>query len=356
MSQPGPPSLIDELSKRCGAPWPTMVKAQAAASTERARLAKLLTDPGLVPADTSVVVFGSLARGEWTMGSDLDWTLLVDGQVVSAHAEVAREIAKVFAGNRPPGPTGVFGGLTFSHDIVHFIGGNDDSNRNTTRRILLLLESASLDGDAVRDRVLRALLARYVGEDLLFHEPHRFRVPRFLLNDYVRYWRTMAVDSAQKRRDRTDKWALRNVKLRMSRKLIFLAGLWACLSCDLFPSAALEVSRDGKDREGTGSDMTTLLLQFSQRSPLETVAEAFLKYQAWAAAQETFDAYEAFLGILDDPDRRRHLEELKLDDAMTDETFRQAKAAASAFQVGLNKLFFKTDDKLTMATQTYGVF
>ena len=35
--------------------------------------------PGYTSEDTSLVVFGSLARGEWTSGSDLDWTYLIDG-------------------------------------------------------------------------------------------------------------------------------------------------------------------------------------------------------------------------------------------------------------------------------------
>ena len=33
----------------------------------------------LTGEDTSIVVFGSLARSELTSGSDLDWVLLVDG-------------------------------------------------------------------------------------------------------------------------------------------------------------------------------------------------------------------------------------------------------------------------------------
>ena len=190
----------------------------------------------------------------------------------------------------------------------------------------------------VRGRVLRALLDRYVGEDLLYHEPNNFRVPRFLLNDYVRYWRTMAVDSAQKRRDRTQKWALRNIKLRLSRKLIFVAGLWACLSCDLHPSAGLQKARKANDRTAVGQEMTSFLMSFSQQSPLETLASAFLRYKAWNAAL------------------RKRLEKLTLINAMSDETFKRGKKDALEFQKGLTTLFFHTDKKLTSATEIDGVF
>jgi len=302
-------------------------------------------------------VFGSLARGEWTQGSDLDWTLLVDGQVVGEHADIAHRIADIVQGDKKtPGPTGVFGGMTFSHDIVHFIGGDDDTNTNTTRRILLLLESKSLGDDTVRERVLRAVLSRYVGEDLLYHEPSKYYVPRFLLNDYVRYWRMMAVDSAQKRRERTAKWALRNVKLRLSRKLIFVAGFWACLSCRFNPSADLKTSREKDNREGVRADMTDFLFSFCQQSPLETVASAFIRYEAWDAAKRSFDAYEDFLKILDDPGERSRLEELKTADAMSDDTFKRAKKDAEEFQEGLTKLFFETDNALTSMAQIAGVF
>ena len=52
----------------------------------------------------------------------------------------------------------MFGGLAFSHDIVHCIGGQDDTNRNLTLRMLLLLESVSIGDDIVRQRVVRAVL------------------------------------------------------------------------------------------------------------------------------------------------------------------------------------------------------
>jgi hypothetical protein len=34
--------------------------------------------------------------------------------------------------------------MAFSHDIIHQIGGQNDTNKNTTQRILLLLESAAM--------------------------------------------------------------------------------------------------------------------------------------------------------------------------------------------------------------------
>jgi len=46
----------------------------------------------LLTEDTSVVVFGSLARDEYTSGSDADWTLLIDGAADSNHRRVAQKI------------------------------------------------------------------------------------------------------------------------------------------------------------------------------------------------------------------------------------------------------------------------
>jgi predicted nucleotidyltransferase len=362
MSSPASPSYISELARRCDREWPTMAKSERDANFERARRAAEFSDSRLIPADTGLIVFGSMARGEWTQGSDFDWTLLIDGQVDGQHADIARKIAERVRPpdkkdrDQTPGPTGVFGGLTFSHDIVHFIGGDDDTNTNTTRRVLLLLESKSLTDDAVRERVLKAVLSRYVGEDLLYHEPAKFLVPRFLLNDYVRYWRMMAVDSAQKRRDRVDKWALRNVKLRLSRKLIFVAGFWACLSCRLSPSGELEASGHANDREAVRAEMTNFLFSFCGKPPLETLAEAFIRYEAWDAAKRSFDAYEDFLTILNNADLRNRLETLAAADAVSDEIFVRAKRAAEEFQAGLTILFFGTNSELTSMAQIDGVF
>jgi predicted nucleotidyltransferase len=156
--------------------------------------------------DTSLVVFGSLARREWTTGSDLDWTYLVDGQANSDHLVIAQKInAAIKTEFKDPGPTGIFGNMAFSHDLVHQIGGQSDTNKNTTQRILLLLESRAVGKESAYDRVIKAVINRYLEEDnhLLTEDGSSYRVPRFLLNDIVRFWRTMAVDFASKQRDRS---------------------------------------------------------------------------------------------------------------------------------------------------------
>jgi hypothetical protein len=285
---------------------------------------------------------------------------LVDGQADPQHPAVAQNIVAQLRelNKKAPGPTAVFGGLTFSHELIHQIGGEGDTNRNTTRRILLLLESREIGQGGVRDRVMRGLLRRYLDEDRGYHALHdwKVRAPRFLLNDIVRFWRTMAVDYAAKRRDRQwQGWAIRNFKLRMSRKLIFAAGLAMCMSCELMPEDAF-VGEGSKDPSEVYTAMQDFLIRFANRTPLASLAAFALRFGAVSTAGTLFDAYDEFLGILSDSEKRERLTSMDHDAAITDALFQETRRIGTAFQSGLTKLFFDTDTALTSATQRYGVF
>jgi len=331
------------------------------AARVRASLDELLSNeiPAYASDDTSLVVFGSLARGEWTSGSDLDWTYLIDGQANSDHLKISQKIQTTLekAGFVPPGATGTFGNMAFSHDVIHQIGGQHDTNRNTTQRILLLLESYPIGARTeAHERVLRGVVSRYLEEDThpLTHDSKRYRVPRFLLNDIVRFWRTMAVDFASKQRDRAGKgWGLRNAKLRMSRKLIFASGLLVCFSANLDLALQSEISTGKNDIK---IKLASHIRNQLKSTPLEILAGSMEKYGVPGdTANQLFAAYAEFLQLLDDRRARESLSNLRSENSRTDAAFQKVRRFGDSFEQALDKIFFE-NASIAPLTRKYGVF
>ena len=192
--------------------------------------------------DMDVVGFGSMARREMTSESDFDYLVL---STSLAGAEKSRDLLAdadalrtIFPNEedhesdddgchqiKPPGSTGVFGIATGAFGLIERIGLQDDTNHSLTRRVLVLTESVSLMNDKVHDEILRATIRRYL--TVIKAGPER--VPRFLLNDVMRYWRTIAVDYQAKALDPSKKPGLRNLKLRVPRKISYAGTLMSLL-------------------------------------------------------------------------------------------------------------------------------
>jgi hypothetical protein len=348
-----PPGELERLREELGAEWPAITEARANADATLGRIQGTLEN--VLPPGTSFVTFGSLARREFTQGSDVDWTLLVDAAADPAHADTVADVKRRLAKLRlnDPNPGGSFGRLTFSHDLIHRIGGDDDTNRNTTQRILLLLESTQVGNPEVHADVVRGVLWRYIEEDLRGAADSPFRVPRFLLNDIVRYWRTITVDFAHKRRDREGtEWALRTAKLRMSRKLIYAAGLLNCFSCEyaLAPEHGLD-PLTATDR------VVTHLAKPVRKTPLDIGAEAVLFFgKVSVPARELFDAYDSFLRLMDDEAGRDHLKTLRPELAANDAVYDQVRMMGQQFQQALTTMLFDSATPLSDLTKRYGVF
>lgn len=348
---------IDELAEHFSADWRFLKKCRGAAESKLRAIGNACK-PLLVP-DTSLVVFGSLARGEFTSESDVDWTLLLDGFTVPEHLTIAQKIADALGKieSKSPGRTGIFGNMASSHGLIHYIGGDDDTNANTTRRVLLLLESHAVGDAEAYTRVRNNLLRRYLQEDLgLWRTTTETKIPHFLLNDFARYWRIMAVDFADKQHDRFfEGFALRNIKLRMSRKLLYISGLLACFRCHLqFPDLSERLSFFRKENS---LEVAELVRSFLDLSPLDLAAQSLFKFAGnEKAVKEFFDAYNEFLGFLSDTSKREVLKSLEPDQLETDPTYLEARKISHKFQDAVKRIFLTSDNAIGDLTLRYGVF
>jgi hypothetical protein len=240
-----------------------------------------------------------------------------------------------------------------SHDLVHYIAGTRDTNENLTRRMLLLSESYAISGDIVRKRVIRNVLARYVELDRSVRNRHP--IPHFLLNDVVRYWRTIASDYASKMWERDRKgWAARNIKLRFSRKLLFAWGLIASFAGELFPSRELT---DADDPGEYARLLAELIRQQTDVSPLNLVARVSSHGSVTVETKlQVFRSYDKFLERMSDPTKYKHLENVAFENAAADAVYHDLRTISADFRDGINALFFDEHPDLKRLIRAYGVF
>jgi Nucleotidyltransferase domain len=344
---------------------PNIEASRALAFELRGQLRKELSTE--MSSDYDLVVFGSLARDEWTSGSDVDWTLLIDGQASSDHRGVTHSISTKLGNMQfrqkrlpKPGREGAFGHMTFSHDLIHYIGGDTDTNRNTTKRILLLLESCAVstaeggDASGPLTRVIHEILLRYLRNDTICLRPPKdeSRIPRFLLNDIVRFWRTMCVDFAYKEWEQAgEKWALRNVKLRVSRKLLFVSGLLMVFSCYRNPALVSNGNADA-----VVAMMQEHLLSYVQSSPLNILVWSLRHAGMADHCGRLLACYDQFLAKLTNDQVRSRLESLAPAEVYHDADYLECHHISDEFQNLLNQVFFRQDSALRQFIFEYGVF
>jgi hypothetical protein len=320
--------------ERLGAELPELAAARArtlaAAGVRREAVAGLRVDPA-----ASVVLFGSWGRGEVTRRSDDDWAVLVEGGARPGVAPEPEAVAAALGGGgqRAPGRSGVFGGRIFCDDLISRIGLDADSNANLTRRMLLMLESRPVAGEAAHRRCWEQVLDGYL-EDA--DKP--YRPPRFFLNDLIRYWRTICVDFVGKEREGGEKWGIRNAKLRTSRKVLFAAGLVPLLQCHRF----------------TREERRAYLAAQLAAPATDRLAAAFLDCGARDAGVRALSAYDRWLGVLDDEARRGELEGLTKETAPGSQVFRDVRRHAAELERGLLVLLFDTE--LLPHVREHGIF
>jgi hypothetical protein len=244
------------------------------------------------------------------------------------------QVARILGG-RAPGVEDIFGKPVALEDLRGKIGRDEDTNANLTRRMLFILESVAVCGADVHAQGRTALINGYLDANVKDYRP-----PRFLLNDLVRYWRTIAVDFESKMRARKGEgWGLRNAKLRLSRKALFAGGLLPILGCYRYPAA----------------DMLAYLDERMSVPPLDRIADAFIDHGAPDPGARALNAYDEFLAILDDSDQRKQLSALGVEEARESPLFTRIAELGKEFEAGLLTLLFD-DPELRRWVRDYLIF
>jgi hypothetical protein len=166
----------------------------------------------------------------------------------------------------------------------------------------------------------------------------------------------MTVDFADKQHDRFhDGFALRNIKLRVSRKLIYIAGLLTCFRCQLrFPDEAERIIFFKKGNELAVAD---LVLSALDRTPLDLAAATLYEVLGKVeSVRDFFSAYNDFLGILNNPEKRDTLEKLTPDRLESDPTYAEARAVSRRFNNAVHSIFLERSNTIGELTIRYGIF
>lgn len=188
----------------------------------------------------TIYATGSLARLEANEHSDLDAFFYIMGTKDHDRLTTVEEVGifqnVVESSGLIKFPDFSNGGeyLHFQYldNVVENIGSRQDDYINgLTSRMLLILESAYLYNKENFEASRKKIIDRYFSD---FHDHRKEFRPIFILNDILRFWRTLCLNYEHGREWRKDdgldraRGHLKNLKLRFSRLLIcysFVAGL-----------------------------------------------------------------------------------------------------------------------------------
>jgi hypothetical protein len=294
--------------------YPAILKAETFSNRKLSILRAALAKKSL-GNHVCVVATGSFGRREACADSDVDFFVLHDNSLTKTEAERKHSIVEQTLkqlGMKLPSQDGAFNSVHPTQKLIQNVGGSKDSNRNMTLRLLLLLEGTFLFNSALFEDCRVRILERYVGEGTKDHG-----LARFLLNDIIRYYRTMCVDFEYKTVEQSKGWAVRNLKLLYSRKLLYFGGVFA----------VAETAQQSRQQK-----LATLLEMLSM-PPLTRVRSL-----CGIESLDSLNRYETFLMHLSNPTFRAALDGVTRDRDTHTSAFRDLKNESIHFSWALAKL------------------
>jgi len=188
--------------------------------------------------DLGIYVTGSYGRLEAHPGSDLDLFFVSGGQLQldrTTKTLIDAELIKIARemGFPPFSNDAQYLQVHSLGEMLDKLGGAEDDFKNFfTARMLLLLESRPVYGEDAYKRILTSIIDAYFRD---YHDHTGDFRPLFLVNDILRFWKTLCLNYENRRnrpedRAQKNKHHVRNLKLKFSRLLICFSTIIPLIS------------------------------------------------------------------------------------------------------------------------------
>lgn len=312
---------------------PEILSSRRSATSERlARLQEHLRSSGtevLLGSAACIYATGSVGRGEATTHSDLDVFLVARDDVTPLFGRLeffqvaSRLIDAARAGNFPPfSNDGEYLDVHQLPKLIGHLGTREDDHSNVfTARMLLLLESRPVLGEAVYDDAIAAVVGTYWKD---FAGNERDFLPVFLTNDIQRYWNTLCLSYEAHGTTTTATRRLLNYKLKFSRLLM-------CHSAMLYLAWILQARDTVTPIDG---------VEMARLSPTQRL-ELIGHHNVYAPqVKNILASYTTFLTTVDD--EKRLLLERFADDGYHEKRQREARQFGDAVASLLSQLADQT--------------
>jgi hypothetical protein len=246
-----------------------------------------LEKSGLPRGVRTLAVAGSLGRMEFGDASDCDLLVVLTDAARQNPAIANDAYERVWAALEPlnlelPKATGTFSMPTSEQHLCdkRNVGAPDEDLRVLAKRLLLLLETQPVYNDEEYEKLITGVVNSYA-EGYVKEKPTKEWV--FLLNDLIRYFRSLCVNYQWDFRTDHMKWPLRNTKLRHSRLAMYGGLLLLLGQCSL-----------------EKGDKVAWLRQRLKMTPLERIAWTYASNGDHEIAK-LLGFYETFLAGISDP-------------------------------------------------------
>ncbi|MCY4211475.1 MAG: hypothetical protein OXE97_10610 [Gammaproteobacteria bacterium] len=238
---------------------------------------------------------GSLGRGDIGEQSDLDMFVgttkneqkrqhLVEIRLLACAIEVNKTL-----GYEPFSNDGEYLKVYPLEKTLKVLGApSDDSENLFTARMLMLLESKCVCNGEIYNESLTRIIEHYFRDS----RDRQSFTPLFLLNDLLRYWRTLCLNYELTRDDQNRPWRKKNINLKFSRRLTVFGTVLPIIISRANSVSGIQalVSLSPHERFAKGLD------QLNDDSLLEEYSEFLDDYESFLSWKEAMGTTSAQSG------------------------------------------------------------